>query len=60
MHSFEADPDVAAMLELAVNEGATERQIINAALRKNGRALLLELAAEYSARAARLRKEISE
>ena len=58
MRSFEADADVARMLDDAVASGATQAEIINSALREHGPEMLRGHAKKLRAAAARLEKTI--
>lgn len=59
MRSFEADADVAEMLEAAVQAGRNLTHIMNAALRKHGPDILGEMAKEMREQADALEKKIS-
>lgn len=60
MKSFEADEDVAKMLEQIIASGATLRDVVNAAVRAHGPDILKRRIKELRSCAADIEKTISE
>lgn len=59
MRSFEADPDVAQMLDAAADSGAVITDIANEALRKHGPEILRDYAKKLREKAESIEKSIS-
>lgn len=58
MRSFEADDDVAKMLDAAIAAGQTAKELTNLAIRKHGPEILRGMVKEMREQAAELEKKI--
>lgn len=58
MRSFQADEDVAKMLDAAVQAGQTIKDLVNFAVRTHGPTILREMAQEMRDKASELEKKI--